>query len=744
SWDNELIAKVGEHIADEAKQEQVGVVLGPGANIKRSPLCGRNFEYYSEDPYLSGRAAAAFISGIQKSGIGTSLKHYAVNNQEDNRLRINAVVDERALREIYLASFERAVKEGKPYTVMCAYNQINGEYASESKKLLTDILREEWGYEGYVVTDWGATVDRVKGLKNGLDLEMPGGSGESVFEIVNAVAEGKLDIETLNTAVKRLLSVNLKVNSVKTDGYKYDIEAHHRFVRKVAGEGAVLLKNENNTLPFSKDDTVTVIGALFERPRYQGSGSSLIKPNKLVSPKDAFAEAGINFEYAAGYSVISDQPDYNAIDKAVALARESDGKILVFAGLTMFYESEGFDRKHMRLPDNQNLLIQKLIGLHKDITVVLYGGAPTELPWINGVNAVLNMYLPGQAVGESTLDLVFGNVNPSGKLAETYPIKLEDNPSYNYFPEGPLSVEYRESIFVGYRYYDAAKKPVLFPFGYGLSYTTFEYSDISADKTSISMDGEVTVRCKVTNTGKRQGKEVVQLYVRATNSDIIRADKELKGYCKLDLAPNETQTAEFVLDGRAFSFFNVDTNAWEIESGTYEILIGKSSADILLSTKIKGEGVSAKGLYDRERHGEYFSFNGKVSDAAFTEILGYTPPAKYYEIKPIRWETTPQEARVKFVGKIFHSLLTKGVSLAFRGKDENSLIMRNFIKEMVSTNTLRSMATTNGGMLSKGMMEGIIDVLNGKVIRGMGKFVKAGRYNRKCDKILKKIENSAN
>ncbi len=461
TWDPELIEGIGRRIGEEMKEERVGIVLGPGANIKRSPLCGRNFEYFSEDPLLSGKSAAAFIKGVQSAGKGACVKHYAVNNQETDRLRVDAVVDERALREIYLKSFELAIKEGSPRAVMCSYNKINGEYVSESKRMLTDILRKEFGFNGLVMSDWGAANDRVKGLKAGLDLEMPGGSGETVKEIVEAVAEGRLELDTLNAAARRMIEENFYVQENEDENYTYDREEHHAFARKVAGEGAVLLKNDGKILPLSKEQPVVVIGSLFKTPRYQGNGSSLIRPNKLVSGYEAFEKAGINFKYAEGYSSVSDAVDEAAADEAINLAATSEGKIIVFAGLTMFYESEGVDRKHMSLPTNQNVLIDRLIGLHKDLIVVLSLGSPVEMPWINGVNAILNMYLSGEAAGEAAADVLFGDVNPSGRLPETFPAGLKDNPSYKYFPEGPSTVEYRESVFVGYRYYEAAKK---FPF----------------------------------------------------------------------------------------------------------------------------------------------------------------------------------------------------------------------------------------------------------------------------------------
>lgn len=741
TWDKELIEGVGQRIGEEAKEEKVGIVLGPGANIKRSPLCGRNFEYFSEDPYLSSHCAAALINGIQKTGIGTSLKHFAVNNQENDRMRVDAVIDERALREIYLKSFEYAVKEAKPYTVMCSYNKVNGEYVSQNKKLLTDILRDEWGYKGYVMSDWGAVFDRVQGLKSGLDLEMPGGSGESVQDIVKAVAEGRLELEVLDTTVRRLLEINFKVQEARESGYKYDRDEHHAYVRKVAGEGAVLLKNDSGILPLQKDEKVTVIGSLFKYPRYQGSGSSLIKPNKLVSGYEAFENAGIPFQYAEGFSHISDEPDDKLIEEAVNLAAAGGNKIIVFAGLTMYYESEGFDRKHTDLPKNQNLLIEKLQGLHKDIIVVLHGGSPVEIPWINGVNAIVNMYLSGQAAGEAALDVLFGNVNPSGKLPETYPIKLEDNPSYRYFPQGPVSTEYRESIFAGYRYYDTAAKNVLFPFGFGLSYTTFEYGPLVADKTAINEAGEIKLKCAVKNTGNRAGKEIVQIYVRKLNSAVFRPEKELKAFTKLALLPGEEKTAEFALNADAFSYYNTAEGRFVVEAGEYDILAGASSRDIHSKVTIQIDAPEVKNPYEGKDVSEYFAYNGKVSDAAFEAVLGYKPPINEMDEKPITMETTVYEARVTLLGRAFYKVMMTAIGMMFKAKDENSILVIKFMKDMVATNCIRSMATTNGGMMSLGMAYGILDVLNGKFFRGIFKLIKAAIANAKYDKMFKKLEN---
>lgn len=742
TWDTELIAGVGRRIGEEAKQEGVGIVLGPGANIKRSPLCGRNFEYYSEDPYLSGNLAGGFIHGLQSTGVGASLKHYAVNNQETDRMRVNAVVDERALREIYLASFEYAVKTGHPYTVMCSYNRINGLYSSENRRLCEDILRGEWGFDGYVMTDWGAINDRAEGLKCGIDLEMPGGSGESVKEIVDAVENGKLDIAVLDQAVTRLLKINFAVNEAKEENYKYDIEEHHGYARKVAGEGAVLLKNEDGALPISKDKHFTVIGDLCKAPRYQGSGSSLIRPHKLISPYDALTSMQADFAFARGYDASSDQTDAELLDEAVELCRKSDNPVLVFAGLTIYYESEGFDRVHMSLPHNQNELIDKISALGKDIIVVLYGGSPVEMPWISKVKAVLNMYLPGQATGEATADILFGIVNPSGKLAETYPISLDDTPCRKYFPQGPRTVEYRESIYVGYRYYDTAKKEVLFPFGHGLSYTQFKYGNLRVDKPELKSGEAASVRFSVTNIGTIEGRETVQVYVAGKSGGVFRAEKELAAFTKIALAPGETKEVVLTIAPRAFCYYNVDEKDWRSEGGTYDILIGASSRDIRLSASVNVVSETPANPYVNKNIGGYITPSGVFGDEEFAEVLGHIPPTKVFPSKPVNPDFSANENRIGLFGKIFSYATVKGSALVIGGKDENAKLMRNFIKAMMKGNSLRSLATSNGGMLTRGAMDGLIDAFNKHFFRGICKTIKALRQNKKYDKELLLIEDT--
>lgn len=588
SWNRELLERVGAAIGEECQAEGVSILLGPGANIKRSPLCGRNFEYFSEDPYLSSEMAASYIKGVQSQGVGTSLKHFAANNQEHRRMSVDAIIDERTLREIYLASFEGAVKKGKPWTVMCSYNKVNGEYASENKYLLTDILRDEWRFEGFVVSDWGAVNERVKGLEAGLDLEMPSSFGIGDQKIVQAVREGKLSEEVLDRAVERILNIIFKAIDNRRENATYDKEAHHQLAREVARECMVLLKNEDRLLPLKREGTIAVIGEFARHPRYQGGGSSHVNPTKLDDIYEEIKKSagdGVNVIYAQGYSLEKEKVDNALLEEAKGAAMKADVAV-IFAGLPEHYESEGYDRQHMRMPESHCALIEAIAEVQPNVVVVLSNGSPVEMPWLDKVKAVLEAYLGGQALGGAIADLLFGDANPSGKLAETFPKELSHNPSYLNFPGEGDRVEYREGIFVGYRYYDKKNIQPLFPFGYGLSYTTFEYSDLHISKKEILDTETVTVTVKVKNTGEMAGKEVVQLYVRDVESSVIRPDKELKGFEKVELRPGEEKTVMFELDKRAFAYYNVDIKDWYVETGEFEILIGKSSRDIVLKDKI--------------------------------------------------------------------------------------------------------------------------------------------------------------
>lgn len=579
TWDLDLIQKLGEALAEECIALNVDVLLGPGANMKRSPLGGRNFEYFSEDPYLAGEMAANFINAVQGKGVGTSLKHYAANNQEFQRFSISAEVDERTLREIYLPAFEKAVKEAQPWTVMCAYNKVNGTFASEHYHLLTEILKDEWGFEGLVVSDWGAVRDRVAALKGGLDWEMPGPQERRVKEVVAAVRSGNLDEAVLNESVRRILRIVFKASETPKQG-TFDVDAHHELAHHIATEGMVLLKNDG-ILPLSEQQHIAVIGRSAEEAHFQGGGSSHINPTKVAVPfKELQMQAGeAELSYASGYP--SDNSfRQDLIDEAVTLAQAADVAILYIA-LPSFKESEGYDRGDLDLTDQQVALITAVANVQPKTVVVLNNGAPVAMSvWIDKVAAVLEGWMMGQAGGAALADILFGKVNPSGKLAETFPLKLADTPSHLNWPGDAGTVHYGEGLFIGYRYYDAKEMPVLFPFGYGLSYTTFAYSNPQVSATAFKDVDGVTVTVDVTNTGSVAGKETVQLYVHDQKSGLVRPYKELKGFAKVDLQPGETKTVSMSLDFRAFAYYHPEYKQWITEDGDFDLLLAASATDI--------------------------------------------------------------------------------------------------------------------------------------------------------------------
>ncbi len=586
SFNRELLTQMGETLGNECQAEGVSVILGPAVNIKRSPLCGRNFEYYSEDPLVASEMAGALIHGIQSKNVGTSIKHFLANNQETRRMSSDSRVDERTLHEIYLAAFEGAVKKEKPWTVMCSYNKINGTYAAQNHQYLTETLRDQWGFDGYVMSDWGAVNNRVEDLKAGLDLEMPGSNGANDKMIAGAVLSGELDESIVDEAVERILNIVFRYEDNRDHSAVFDKDKDHEMARKVAEETIVLLKNES-VLPLSDSQKVAFIGKYAKKPRYQGGGSSHINSHKITSALDAAAEMK-NVTYAQGFDDAEDRTDEKLLAEAVEAARNADVAV-IFAGLPDKFESEGFDRKHMAMPDCQNELIEKVAAVQPNTVVVLHNGSPVEMPWIGQVKGIVEAYLGGQAVGGAVCDILFGKVNPSAKLPETFPLRLEDNPSYlSYIGEGDM-VEYREGIFVGYRYYDKKKMDVLFPFGYGLSYTTFAYSNLTVDKEQMKDTDTLRVTVDVTNTGDVAGKEVVQLYVADRESTAIRPVKELRDFAKVELAPGETKTVTFTLDQRAFAYYSVRIHDWHVETGAFDIMIGKSSRDIVLTKTVTVE-----------------------------------------------------------------------------------------------------------------------------------------------------------
>lgn len=587
SFDRSLLSELGEALGQECKAEGVGMLLGPGLNIKRSPLCGRNFEYFSEDPYLAGELAASYIQGIQGKGVAACVKHFACNNQETMRMSASAEVDERTLHEIYLPAFEAAVKSGVR-SVMCAYNGVNGVFCAENRYLLTDTLRKKWGFGGFVVTDWGAAKDRAEGIKAGVDLEMPGRPDALGDEICQAVRNGTLSEQELDQTVSRLLKFVDDAREIQEGGASIDRELCRNLSRRLAAQCAVLLKN-NGVLPLSRDMETVFIGAFAEKPRYQGSGSSHIHVRKAVGAVEA-AE-GLLFSYAPGFDPRETAPNWALIEQAAAAAKRA-GVAVVFAGLTDAEETEGCDRDSMKLPENQNALIQAVAAANPNTVVVLHGGAPMELPWMDKVAAILCVHLGGEQVGAATVDLLYGVENPSGHLAETWPFKLADNPSYLNFPGEDGTVQYAEGIYVGYRYYDKKEMNVAFPFGHGLSYTSFQYHDLQINRAKMTERDTAEVTCKVTNTGARSGKAVVQLYVADLQSSVRRPVRELKGFAKVSLKPGETAQVAFTLDKRSFAYYEAKCHDWFVESGEFAVEIGESSRDIRLRAELFVEGTT--------------------------------------------------------------------------------------------------------------------------------------------------------
>lgn len=585
SFDIEVLSKLGEALGQECQAENVGMLLGPGLNMKRSPLCGRNFEYFSEDPYLAGKLAAAYIKSLQNKGVASCVKHFAANNQETKRMSGSSQVDERTLHEIYLPAFETAVKEGKTRSVMCAYNAINDTFCSENKELLTDILRGKWGFDGFVVTDWGASRNAVKGVKAGVDLVMPGGSEAVKQTILAAIDTGELTEAELDAAVRDIVRFVEDYRKLHVEGSTVNREDCARLAEELAAECAVLLKNDG-ILPLQKNSKVAFIGEFAKAPRYQGSGSSYINVPHVDGALDAASDYEVR--YARGYTAKEREPEQALIDEAVALAQNSEVAV-IFAGLPNEFEAEGIDRETLAMPENQNALIKAVAAVQPNTVVVLHGGAPMQLPWVDKVKAVLHMYLGGQGVGKAAVRLLYGEKNPSGKLAETWPLRLQDNPSYLNFPGTDGIVEYREGIYIGYRYYDKKEMEVLFPFGYGLSYTSFLYSDLKLDKTRMTDRESLVVSCKVKNTGSYAGKETVQLYVSEPKSNVARPARELKGFVKVELLPGEEKTVSFMLDYRSFAYYETKIHDWFVDSNEYVVEIAASSRDIRLQEVVTVE-----------------------------------------------------------------------------------------------------------------------------------------------------------
>jgi beta-glucosidase len=720
SWNVELGEKMGEFLGEEAVAQGVNVLLGPGINMKRNPLAGRNFEYFSEDPYLAGKLSAGMIKGIQSHGVSACVKHFAVNNQEERRMAIDTIVDERTLREIYLTAFEIAIIEGKTKTVMSAYNMLNGAYTNENIHLMRDILRNEWKYEGVVVTDWGGSNDRVAGLVAGNELEMPTTAGETNEEIIQAIKTGKIKEELLDENVDRLLDLIFTTEEALLGAHKeIDTEKHHRMAQTVAEESIVLLKNEGDILPIQKGKKVAIIGDFAKEARYQGAGSSIVNPTKLDSTLEAIEECGFeSIGFEAGFDRYG-KKSQKRIDKACALAKDAD-VVLLYIGLDELTEAEGLDRQNMKIPENQIELLNGLYQVNQNIVAVLSSGAAVEMPWIGQVMALVHGYLSGQAGAKAILRVLSGEVNPSGKLAETYPVRYEDTPSYYQFPGKEVSVEYREGPFIGYRYYDTANVDVRFPFGFGLSYTTFEYSEIHVAKDGVSFT--------LTNTGKKAGSEVAQLYVGCRSTAVFRPKKELKGFTKVFLQPGETKSVFIPFDDKTFRYFNVITNNWEVEEADYEIMIGASSADIRLTDVIHIEGTGAPLPYDQAKLSSYYSGKANhVSKEEFEVLLGRkVPESKWDRNKPLGYNDTIAQCQYAKGGVArfaFQFITFSHWFLRKIGKRSTANLIMMSIYHM----PFRGVARMTGGVMNMPMLDGILMMVNGQFFKGLGHVIKERR-----------------
>lgn len=721
SWDRDLIYKMGHALAEECLQHGVSVLLGPGVNMKRSPLCGRNFEYFSEDPELAGEMGAAFIAGVQSKGIGTSLKHFAGNSQEMKRMTSNSIIDERALREIYLRAFEKTVKKSQPWTVMNAYNLLNGTYCSENDWLQNKVLRDEWGFKGAVVSDWGAVNDRVAGLNAGNDLEMPSSGGVNDAKIVEAVKCGVIDETTLDERVDKLIDIILKGAANKKLGYKFDVKVHNLLSRQIAEQSMVLLKNDGNILPLKRveGEYVAVIGAFADNPRYQGAGSSIINPTMIDSGRRAFNNSPISVKFADGYDRSGKRKNEDSyITEACNLAKNAS-KAVVFIGLTDDYESEGFDRSTMKLPDGHNRLVEAVSRVNDNVIVVLEGGSPVEMPWADDVKAILNAYLGGQSVAPAIVDVLTGKANPCGKLAETYPVCLKDTPTSFRYPDSKEDVQYRESIFIGYRYYDKVERNVRFPFGFGLSYTSFEYSDIKLKKKNLTKGEGAKVTFTIKNTGDVAGSEIAQVYVAKPESKIFRAPKELKGFVKIHLDPGEEKKVSVELDDRAFAFWNTATEDWCVESGEYKILVGASSRDIRLEAAAKMKSEDDETIVDlRESAGVYFDGDpARAREDDFKVIYGgefkLAP-----EITSDSLNNSIERSKDKGLAKFIYNT----VDLAMKPKGG---VGSSMITNTIMQTPIRNYVSMSNGLFTEDMADGLLKVFEGKdVAKGVGKIAK--------------------
>ena len=731
SWDVALGEKIGRALGEEAMAEDVHILLGPGMNMKRSPLCGRNFEYFSEDPHLAGKMAAAYVRGIQSKGVRSCIKHFAVNSQEERRMAMDAVVDERTLREIYLTAFEIAIKEGKAKALMTSYNEVNGEYANENSHLLLDILRGEWGYDGMVVTDWGGSNNHVKGIKCRSNLEMPNPGLDSARQVIAAIENGTLTKAELDLCVDDLLDAILETTeAAKGHSTEFDIEGHHALAKEAASQCAVLLKNEGKILPLAEGTKVAVIGDFAFKPRYQGAGSSMVNTTKLeffieIAQESSALEIVAS---SAGYRRNGD-PDEALKNEAVEAAKQAD-VVLYFFGLDEMSESEGLDRQHMKLPKVQLELLKALADANPNIVGILSGGSSIEMDWDTDLKAVLHGYLTGQAGGGAVYDIITGAVNPSGKLAETYPVAYEDTPAFKYYPAKERTSEYREGLYIGYRYFDTAHVPVKYPFGYGLSYTTFEYTDLK-----VNADGATF---KITNTGKLDGAEIAQLYISLPGAEVFRPEKELKGFAKVFLKAGETKTVTIAFNDMTFRYWNVEDEAWAVEGGIYKILVGSSSADIRLAADLSVAGVGSGNPYDRKKVPAYYSGDiTRVPDGQFETILGRPIPDGSWTRDLTENDAICQLKNSKswICRRVYGVLERKKKKAEAAGKPDLNVL---FIYNM----PFRAIGKMTGGAVSQEMVEGMVKVVNGHFFGGIGTVIggyfRNGRLNKAYEKSLKK------
>lgn len=726
SWDESLGEEIGKALGEEANVQNVNVLLGPGLNIKRSPLCGRNFEYFSEDPYLAGKMAASYVRGIQSQGVSACPKHFAVNSQELRRMATDSVVDERTLREIYLTGFEIAVKEGHAKAIMSSYNQVNGEYANENKHLLQDILRDDWGFDGIVITDWGGSNDHVKGVAAGSNLEMPAPGLGSAREILEAVEQGTLSMKELDSCVDQMLDAILTL-SRQEKKTSFDEDAHHALARKACAQSAVLLKNENKVLPLAPKTKVAVIGDFALSPRYQGAGSSVVNPTKLETIEQVIGDYDVEcLGCARGYDRAGAKDEILKAS-AVALAKKAD-VVLYFFGLDELSESEGLDRSHMRIPQNQVELLEAIAQVNTNVVGIISAGASIEMPWHHCCKAILHGYLCGQAGASALLDIVTGKVNPSGRLNETYPLRYEDTPAFRNYPSQERCSQFRESIYVGYRYYDTSKVRVLFPFGFGLSYTEFTYSDIAVDEKGAHFT--------ITNVGKYDGAEVVQLYIGMRDSKIFRADKELKGFKKVFLKAGESRQVTIPFDDKTFRYWNTATNSWEKEAGTYEIMVGTSVADIRLIESLSVNGTTEQNPYQPEMLPSYYSgLIQDVTEEEFAVLYGRTlPDGKWSGELTINDAICQMYYAKSGLARLIYKVLTsiKTKSEAKGTPNLNILFIYNM--------PFRGIAKMTNGAVSMYMAEGMVKVVNGHFFKGMGMiiggFFKNARANKEYEKKL--------